>query len=90
MDETGFALDPKSNKAVHLCSEKSALSISSGSKVQITVITCISATGQILPPLVIWKRKTMVNGEIPGTLYGFSENGWTNSILLTRGLRSCL
>ena len=85
MDETGFALDPKPNKAVHLRGEKNALSISSGSKAQITVITCVSATGQTLPPLVIWKRKTMApemaTGEIPGTLYGFSENGWTNSIL---------
>ena len=73
-------------KAVHLRGKKNALSISSGSKAQITVITCVSATGQTLPPLVIWKRKTMApemaTGQIPGTLYGFSENGWTNSILL--------
>ena len=85
MDETGFALDPKPTKTVHLRGEKNALSISSGSKGQITVIACVSAAAQVIPPLIVWKRKTMApemaTGEIPGTLYGFSENGWTNSIL---------
>ena len=81
MDESGFALDPKSM----ICGEKKKLSISSGLKSQVTVIACVSATGQAIPPLIIWKRKTMTAemaiGEIPGTQYGFSENGWTNSIL---------
>ena len=85
MDETGFALDPKSNKTVHICGEKNPLSISSGSKSQITVVACVSAAGQAIPPLIIWKRKTMTPemaiGEIVGTQYGFSESGWTNSIL---------
>ena len=85
MDETGFALDPKPSKTVHLRGEKNILSISSGSKAQITVIACVSATGQTIPPLIVWKRKTMApemaTGEIPGTHYGFSENGWTTSIL---------
>ena len=85
MDETGFALDPKPGKTLHLCGQKNVLSISSGSKAQITVITCVSATGQTIPPLIVWKRKTMApemaTGEIPGTHYGFSETGWTNSVL---------
>ena len=83
MDETGFTYDPKPSKTVHLCGERNVLSVSTGSKAQVTVITCISATGQAIPPLIIWKRKTMApemaNGEIPGTHYGFSESGWTNS-----------
>ena len=83
MDETGFAYDPKPSKTVHLCGERNVLSVSSGSKAQVTVITCVSATGQAIPPLIIWKRKTMAPemaiGEIPGTHYGFSESGWTNS-----------
>lgn len=48
MDETGFAVDPKSNKTIHLHGEKNALTISSESKVQVTVITCVSATGQAI------------------------------------------
>ena len=66
-----------------MCGERNVLSVSSGSKGQVTVITCVSATGQAIPPLIVWKRKTMAPemavGEIPGTHYGFSESGWTNS-----------
>ena len=47
MDETGFAYDPKPNKTVHLHGERNVLSISSGSKAQVTVIACVSATGNI-------------------------------------------
>ena len=85
MDESGFAYDPKSMKTIQICGEKKTLSVSSGSKSQVTVVACVSATGQAIPPLIIWKRKTMTAemaiGEIPGTQYGFSENGWTNRIL---------
>lgn len=83
MDETGFAYDPKASKTVQLCGEKNVLCVSSGSKSQVTVIACVSATGQVIPPLIVWKRKTMAPEmamkEIPGTHYAFSESGWTNS-----------
>ena len=85
MDETGFALDPKHSKTVDARGTKNVLSICSGSKGQITVVMCVSATGQALPPMVIWRKKTMApdmaTGEIPGTLYGFSDNGWINAHL---------
>ncbi len=91
MDETGFAFDPKSNKTIHIRGEKNAFCISSGSKAQVTVIACVSAAGQAIPPLIVWKRKTMVpemvTGEIPGTVYGFSKNGWTNSIIFDSWFR---
>ncbi len=51
MDETGFAFDPKSNKTIHIRGEKNAFCISSGSKAQVTVIACVSAAGQAIPPL---------------------------------------
>ena len=85
MDETGFPLDPKPLTTIHGRGEKNPFSVSSGSKSPVTVVACVSATGQSIPPLVIWKRKTisvdMTNGEIPGTQYGFSENGWMQSNL---------
>ena len=59
MDETGFTFDPKFNKIVHLQGEKNVLSVSSGSKSQITLNTCASPTGRVIPPLIIWKRKTI-------------------------------
>ena len=69
-------------KTVDLRGVKNLLSVSSGSKAQVTVITCVIAAGQAIPPFIIWKRKSMTpqmgEGEIPGTHYGFSESGWTN------------
>ena len=85
MDETGFALDPIPRKTVDVRGTKNVLSICSGSKSQITVLATVSASGQALPPMIIWSKKTMspdmATGELPGTLYGFSDNGWTNSHL---------
>ena len=80
MDETGFPLDPKPPKSVFSRGEKNPCYVSAGNKSQITVIGCVSAAGQCLPPLIIWPRKTMAPelaiGEIPGSVYGLVERGW--------------
>ena len=78
MDKIGLALDPKPTRIVHLHGGKNALSISSGSKGQVTVIACVSAAAQVVPPLIVWKRKTMApemaTGEIPwNSLWIFGE-----------------
>ena len=55
------------------------MSITSGSKSQLTIVACVSGAGQTIPLLIIWKRKTMspdmAVGELPGTQYGFSDSG---------------
>ena len=83
MNETGFALDPIPRKTVDVRGIKNALSICSGSKSQITALACVSGSGHVLPPMIIWSKKTispeMATGELPGTLYGFSGKGWINS-----------
>lgn len=85
MDETGFPLDPKPLKTIHIRGYKNPSSLSSGSKSQVTVVACVSAAGQAIPPMIIWARKTMrpelAIGEIAGTLYGLSEKGWMDSRL---------
>ena len=44
------------------------------SKEQVTILACVSANGQYIPPMVIFKRKglteDLVEGEVPDTLYG--------------------
>ena len=54
-------------------------------KSQITVIGCVSATGQALPPFVIFDAKSLNmewrKGEIPGTTYGLSDKGWVDKEL---------
>lgn len=79
MDETGFALDPIPRKTVDVRGAKNVLSVCSGSKSHITALVCVSGNGQVLPPMIIWSKKTM--SPDMATLYGFSDNGWTNSHL---------
>ena len=61
--------------------------IDSGGKSQITVVGCVSAAGYCVPPMVVYNRKSyftsaeMVQGEIPGTGYGFSSKGWMDQDL---------
>lgn len=58
MDETGMPLDPKSLKTVHVQGDPNPYTIGAGNKSQITIVGCVSASGQCLPPMVIWDRKT--------------------------------
>ena len=80
MDETGMPLNPVPPKGVCKRGTKVTVSVCSGDKSQITVVGCVSAAGYCIPPMVIWDRKTlhpdMAIGEVPGTLYGLSSNGW--------------
>ena len=45
----------------------------------VTVVGCVSASGQCLPFVIIWDRKALppelVVGEVPRTIYGLSEKG---------------
>ena len=75
MDESGIPLDykqPKGMRKVH--------GLSSGNKMQITIVACGSAAGYMILPMVIMKGERFNHewtvGEMPNTLYGMSENGW--------------
>ena len=51
-----------------------------------TVLSCVSASGFVLPPMMVYPRKTCMpdklkEGAIPNTLFGNSESGWINSQL---------
>ena len=88
-DETGMPLGATSHKVVAKVNSKSC-SITSNDKKQVTILSCVNVTGVALPPFVIFKRKTMnqelANGEVPGTLYGVSENGWMTQQLFKEWL----
>ena len=47
----------------------------------------MSATGQALPPMVVFFGKRfnheLSKGEVPGTLYGMSDSGWVDSELFS-------
>ena len=85
VDETGMPLDHRPPKIVTRKGQKNVCYRTSGNKSQITVIGCISAVGQAIPPFVIFDAKNLnvewTNGEVPGTTYGLSEKGWVDTEL---------
>ena len=78
-------LDPPHVKCVTKRGDRNPVAPSSGDKTQITVVACVGASGVCMPPMVILDRKTLpprfTNGEVPGTTYGLSSNGWMDQEL---------
>lgn len=84
-DETGVPLDPKPLKVFGTVSQKNFYSVTTGNKQQVTVLSCVSAGGFCLPPMIIFNRKGlgegMDDGIVPGTLFAFSPKGWIDTEL---------
>lgn len=80
-DESGFASDPTQIRAVGEKGKPLHRAVDGSCRDSITVLACVSATGDCLPPLIVFKgmavqsRWTSVN-EYPGTMYGANSNGW--------------
>ena len=91
MDETGMSLDCKPLKTIHRRGAKNPTHIPGTTKSNVTVVACAGAGGQCLPPMVIWKgkriRPELAEGEVRGTLYGLSENGWMDQGLFDMWFR---
>ena len=92
MDETGMPLDPLAPRVICKKGSKHPVTTTSGDKTQITVVSCCSAGGYVIPPMVIFDRKTLrpelTIGEVPGTIYGLSDSGWINSELFSHWFSS--
>ncbi|XP_065652880.1 jerky protein homolog-like [Hydra vulgaris] len=65
MDETRMQLEHKPRRVVSRKGSKYIQSRTNGNKETITVICCVNAAGQVIPPHIIGKGKTV------RTLYGF-------------------
>lgn len=57
-DETGLPLDHTPSSVVAIHGQKHPRAVTSGKK-QITVLACVNAAGQVIPPLVIFGRKAL-------------------------------
>ena len=81
VDETGITTEHKPPQIVS-SSQSSAQSVTSPRGNLTTVISCTSASGQILPPYFVFKGKRaspeLLNGSLPGTKMAMSESGWSN------------
>ena len=94
MDETGMPLSPRTPNIVTQNGQKKVRYRTSGKKEQITIIACANAAGQAIPPMIIFEGKYLNHewtiGEVPGTIYGMSEKGWTDQELFMFWLKHSL
>ena len=83
-DESGMPLEHKPPRVVAVKGTKKVRQVSSGNKTQITILGCCSATGQAIPPMVVFSGKKfnheLSKGEIP--MVCLIRDGWTKSYLL--------
>lgn len=88
VDESGMPLDHRPPHVLTTKGEKKVRYRTSGNKSQITVIGCVNAAGQAIPPFVIFDAKSLnmewTEGEVPGTTYGLSNRGWIDMELFKR------
>lgn len=85
VDETGMSFEHKAPRVLTKKGKRKVRYRTSGNKSQVTVIGCVSAAGHAIPPFVIFDAKRLnlqwAEGEVPGTTYGLSSNGWVDSEL---------
>ena len=80
MDETPMTFDMPSNMTVDKLGAKTVMIKTTGhEKTRFTVVLACMADGTKLPPMVIFKRKTMPKEKLPkGVFVHVDEKGWMN------------
>lgn len=87
VDETGFStVQKKSQKIISKKGKKQVGTVASGERgVNTTLVVCISASGNYVTPMLIFKRKRMMaelaEGAPPGCSVEVSDTGYINSEL---------
>ena len=83
VDESGFPLSPKPLKTIAEKGSKNPSIVGGPTKAQITVLSCVNAAGDCIPPFVVFAGKRLnpqyAIGEVPNTYYGLSPKGWMDT-----------
>ena len=84
-DETGLSTTVSSKFLLVRRGSKQVSEVSSGSgREYITVLTAGSASGELLPPFILYKGKNLyqrwTSNGLAGACYGISESGWMDGI----------
>ena len=74
-DETSFCHDPSQTKVVASKGEKSSRLTAATGRENTSVLACVNAAGEKLPPCVIFKGKNLWDSWIP------KEGDWPNTVL---------
>ena len=84
-------LDPKSMKIIHVRGHPNPVTTTTVNKAQLTVVACVSASGNYIPPMIVWDRKSLkqewTTGEVAGTLHGMSSKSWMDMSLFEKWFR---
>ena len=85
MDETGMPLCPRPPKVVARKGQKKVRYQTLGQKSQVTILACGSATGQIIPPFMIFAVKQIsplwTPDKVSGSRFAVSDSGWVDQEL---------
>ena len=83
--QTGLAYEHRPQKVVTLKGQKKVRCQTSSNKCQTTVVACVNAIGQALPPYIIHDAKSLnpgwMQGGVAGARYTRSPNGWIDTEL---------
>ena len=78
-------LDPKPAKTIHVRGDRNPYLVTGGQKTQISVLACVSAAGQCLPPMIICMGSPeLVVEEVSETIYRLSKKGWMDQELFEK------
>jgi len=86
-DETGISIVHKPGKMLAELGRRNVYAVTSAERGKThTILSCVLASGYVLPPMMIYPRKKCVpdkmkEGAVPGTLFRSSESGWINGEL---------
>ena len=82
VDETGVTIVHKHSKVVAHIGRRNVLSLTSADKGKThTTLACVSASGQVLAPFMVYPRKRpvpekMKEGAYPSAVFQVSDSGW--------------
>ena len=81
-DETGVTIVHKPSKVIAQVGRRNVPALTSAEKGRThTILSCVSASGQVIPPFMIYPRERPVplkmrEGAYPNTFFQVSDNGW--------------
>lgn len=87
-DETNLTDDPGAKKVLVPRGMKRVERVQEHSRTSVSIMFCGAASGQLLPPMVVYKSghlyENWTKGGPDGTVYGTSKSGWFDMVLFER------